>query len=182
MLVARPVGKNSLAVDNACGPASGMHCPHWCLQVWSCCMPSFQRTREVTATVRHFGPTGVFRSFVVLEGTIFLEFHCNIPRNDQQIPEFFREVLAWNARFCLRACVYIWCMSTWDSKVTRPALVKLPTRAVEWVASPGELATKGVHAPREAVHEWMLAPVPENQNVLFIFWSTLNLLTRKCWN
>jgi len=142
-------------------------------------------SRELEKWRRQFAIWARPVSFEVLlfwKEQFFWNFTATYREMINKIPEFFREVLAWNARLRVRACVYIWCMSTWDSKVTRHALVKLPTRAVEWVASPGELATKGVHAPREAMHEWMLAPVPENQNVLFIFWSTLNLLTRKCWN
>jgi hypothetical protein len=44
-----------------------------------------------------------------------------------------------------------------ESKVIRPFSLKLPFRAAVCVERPVVLATKGVQAPREAMHEWMLA-------------------------
>jgi len=46
---------------------------------------------------------------------------------------------------------------TTDSNVARPVSEKLPFDAGVCVDNPGVLLTKGVHAPREATHEWMFA-------------------------
>lgn len=46
---------------------------------------------------------------------------------------------------------------TSEVKLATPFASKSPQSSCVCVASPGELATKGVQAPRDAMQEWMLA-------------------------